>query len=86
MTTQNAQELTQTPAMAPKWGRGIPLLTEKRAAIKAAINEQETAGKRWQKSQLARTHGISRVTLYALMRELMAENRVARKKAKGGQS
>jgi hypothetical protein len=35
---------------------------------------------------LARAHGVSRVTLYLLQRELMAENRDARKKAKGVQS
>jgi DNA-binding XRE family transcriptional regulator len=35
---------------------------------------------------LARTHGVSRVTLYLIEKELVAENRESRKKAKGGQS
>ena len=86
MTTQNAPELTQTPPMAPKRGRGIPLLPEHRAAIKAALMANAAQVRPGTMAGLSRTHGISRVTLYLLKRELMAENRDARKKAKGGQS
>jgi len=82
---KNAQE-PQTPAMAPKRGRGTPLLPEHRAAIKCALMANIAKIRPGSMAGLARTHGVSRVTLYSLQRELMAENRDARKKAKGVQS
>lgn len=86
MTTQNAPELTQTPAMPPKRGRGIPLLPEHRAAIKTALMANIAKIRPGSMAGLARTHGVSRVTLYSLQRELIEENKGARKKAKGVQS
>jgi len=86
MTTRNPPELTQTPAMPPKRGRGIPLLPEHRAAIKCALMANASQIRPGTMAGLARTHGISRVTLYLLERELIAENRDARRQAKGVQS
>jgi len=86
MTTQSAQEPKQPPTMAPKRGRGIPLKQDHRAAIKTALMANASQIRPGSMAGLARTHGVSRVTLYLLQRELMAENRDARKKAKGVQS
>ena len=86
MTTQNGPELTQTPPMAPKRGRGIPLKPEHRAAIKAALTANAAQIRPGPMAGLARTHGVSRVTLYLLEKELVAETKDAREKAKGGQS
>ena len=77
---------TQTPAMAPKRGRGIPLLPEHRAAIKSALMANAEQIRPGTMAGLARTHGVSRVTLYLLEKELVAETKDARKKAKGVQS
>ena len=82
MTTENAPELTQTPPMAPTRGRGIPLKPEHRAAIKSALMANAAQIRPGTMAGLARTHGVSRVTLYLLKRELMAENRESRRHAK----
>ena len=83
MTTENAPELTQTPAMAPTRGRGIPLKPEHRAAIKAALTANAEQVRPGSMAGLARTHGISRVTLYLLKKELVAETKDARRQARG---
>ena len=82
MTTQNGPELTQTPPMAPKRGRGIPLLPEHRAAIKSALMANAAQIRPGTMAGLARTHGVSRVTLYLLEKELAAETKDARRQAK----
>ena len=72
--------------MAQKRGRGIPLKPEHRAAIKAALTANAAQIRPGSMTGLARTHGVSRVTLYLLEKELVTETKDARKKAKGGQS